>query len=707
MTKNVPDLKSSSESSIGPAVIWLAAVLFFFATTSVSWLRWANFHYRTFDLAYYVQAIWQLIHGRFALTVENVPLLGNHVEPIIFLFAPIFALIRHPMVFVVIQNAAIATMGPIGYYLARRLGFDRIPAICLAIAVLAAPAAGYIALHEFHPEALAAPLLLLLFYSRATRQLWLQWVCCVAVLACKENMALLLGAYSIVFLVIERRRARSELIRWYAGPLVLAILWFVVCTKVIAPAFNSGNIDYLALYDRLGQSAGEIIWNGLTKPRLVFGALIHALRHGNLVWGLLLPFLGLPLLRPRWLIIAAPIFLQHLLSWRSSEWMIYFHYGAPLLPVMWIATAESLAIARDRWINRAPHAPASMEGRAPASPTSAASADFGGVAGAPSSIQTTPSRFISVAACLLVFACLTAQAWIGPSRQMSFELRNQAADRADRLRKEALINQIPATASVVAPLPYLSHLAMREKLYSLHYILKGLKTLSRQSYEPPAPTDFVFIDYNDSATFDAGAGYYHPQMKTADGRIIPSSDRLLHNFLSPAAWEVMSRNELTLFRKISPNQQQSPAPIDAGNGEQFGDDSGALARTGNELGSIRRAEPRAPVDPERPTIAVELQWRVSRYREIFPWMMLRLEAAEGARSFTKGFCAIELAEGTTGEHWETALAGLEPGEYKVEALFIHNAKRAWLEMQGGRDLIPALICPPIGLGTVTVPPRAK
>src|SRR5437868_10095643 len=85
------ETKTESLQDRSQLFIWTAAALFFAATTSVSWLRWANFQYRTFDLAYYVQAIWQLIHGRFGVSVENVPLLGNHVEPIIFLFAPVFA----------------------------------------------------------------------------------------------------------------------------------------------------------------------------------------------------------------------------------------------------------------------------------------------------------------------------------------------------------------------------------------------------------------------------------------------------------------------------------------------------------------------------------------------------------------------------------------------------------------------------------------
>src|ERR1700692_4750615 len=101
-------------------VTMAVAALFFAVCTWASYARWANFEYRTFDLAYYVQAIWQLVHGRFQVSVENVPLLRNHCEPLCFLFAPLFAVFRHPMLFVVAQNAALATMGPIGYSIARR-----------------------------------------------------------------------------------------------------------------------------------------------------------------------------------------------------------------------------------------------------------------------------------------------------------------------------------------------------------------------------------------------------------------------------------------------------------------------------------------------------------------------------------------------------------------------------------------------------------
>src|SRR6476619_4162753 len=237
-----------NERTPGNVVITTVAVIFFLVWTWTSYARWADFEYRTFDLAYYVQAIWQLIHGRFDVSVEHVPLLGNHVEPIVFLFAPFFVLFRHPMLFVVVQNLALAAMGPVGYRMARRAGFRPFHALLLGTLLLLAPATCYVALHEFHPEALTAPFLLLMLDARASRKLWQHWLWFVAVLACKENMALLLAAYCLVHLVIEKTLPGRDLRRWYLWPLLLALVWFILCSKVITPAFNAGRIDYLTLY---------------------------------------------------------------------------------------------------------------------------------------------------------------------------------------------------------------------------------------------------------------------------------------------------------------------------------------------------------------------------------------------------------------------------------------------------------------------------
>ncbi len=632
------------------------ALLFFAATFWASYARWADFRYRTFDLAFYVQGLWQFLHGRFAVTIEPVPILGNHFEPIVFLLTPLFALFQHPLTLVVAQNAALATMGPVAYDIGKRLGLGGKASAFLASALILAPALGFTALHEFHPEALAAPLLLLLFRARLLRSLGQHWIWFVAVLICKENMALLLAAYCVVQIIWLRRERFFELMKWYGWALLLAVAWFLIGALVVMRAFNSGEIDYVGLYSQIGTSGPDIIYKAVTQPQLMIGAMRNALAHGNLVWVLLLPFLGLPLLKPKWLLIAAPILLQHLLSWRSSEWNIYFHYAAPLLPLFWMATAESVAQI-DGW------------GKWP-----------------------LPLR--SALPVLVLIGCLVAQCMLGPAGEIALATTEWFSSAPDRARKNAFLARIPPRAGVVAPLAYLSHLALREKAYSLHHILKGLKTLSRQPFEPPPPPDFVLIDYGDSATFDAESGYYHPTMRMADGRIIPSSDQRLHSFLSSRSWQAETEDALTLLRQApapaEPSAVGSAAPV-------------AEAGRGNHLLSISRA-----TDIARPdgSWEIKMTWNFDAPRKTFPWLFLRLtNQANGQRTFlVRGLCAPEAVAGARRETWRitppTPPSSDRDTTYALEAIFVDNTKRVWTEVSGRGNQMDTMLCPPIPLGNV-------
>lgn len=634
--------------------ITVLAAFLFAVWTCGSYARWANYEYRTFDLAFYVQGLWQFLHGRFAVSVEHVPLMGNHVEPIVFLIAPLLAIFCHPMTLVVVQNIALATMGPVGFDIARRLGFAMKESFFLAAALLIAPAAGYIALHEFHPEALSAPLLLLMFRARLLRSLTQHWVWFIAALACKENMAPLLVAYSAVHAVVDRKRGLAEVRAWYLWPLGLALLWLALCTMVITPALNAGNVDYIALYDQLGSSVANISLNAIKEPHRLGQALLRSLSQGNLVLGLLFPFLCLPLLSPRWLVVAAPILLQHLLSWRSSEWMIYFHYGAPLLPLFWMAAVEGVASLNRR--------------------------------------ELLPSSVRRAVPLLMVLATLVAQVVLGPSGLLASTTANWFTEKEHRARQNAVVAEIPPEASVIAPLPYLSHLAMRENLYSLHYILKGLKTLSRASYKPPAPADFVLIDYSDTATFDASAGYYHPAMNTIDGRVIPSSDRLLHDVMAQRSWIVTSTNELTLFKQgesKAPLRPQDFEPaIDLGRQTQLL----TISKSGNSLSKGRPLE-------------ITMVWNFQGDRQVFPWLVLALIShQDGKRTMiTRGLCALESRAGLNEEIWHVAAPeGILTGDYSAEAYFLDRPRGAWSEAWAGNAVPSIMLSRPVSVGNLKV-----
>ena len=185
-------------------------------------------------------------------------------------------------------------------------------------------------------------------------------------------------------------------------------------------------------------------------------------------------------------------------------------------------------------------------------------------------------------------------------------------------------------------------------------------------------------------------------MKTVDGRIIPSSDRLLHDFLKGAAWTADEQDELTLLRNLGSRK----APV----GEQSSpadDDPGVFSIGGTRLMSI--ATTGEVVSRSRP-LEFQLRWKFQGERDIFPWMLLRLSRDEKVKValLVKGLCAPEATEGIYTENWRVMTAErLLPGDYSLEALFVDNSKRAWFETTSGGGE-STLLSAPVSLGHIKV-----
>ncbi len=238
---------------------------------------------------------------------------------------------------------------------------------------------------------------------------------------------------------------------------------------------------------------------------------------------------------------------------------------------------------------------------------------------------------------------------------------------------------------------------MRENLHSLHYVLKGLKTLSRSAYDPPPPTDFVLIDYEDSATFDAFAGYYHPAMKTVDGRVIPSSDGLLSEFLKRASWRVRSVNQLTIFEKtalvaappFAPGSDEKMTPI--GNGATLVSITKSNEHSNNE------------------GFEVITSWRFEDARNVFPWMLLQLSPRSGENPIilSRGLCGPQIPKGDYVDHWHIVPTGRIPdGSYDVKVSFVDNPARLW-SAKAGQPKQTSLLAPAIPFGEVQIEIQAS
>ena len=585
-----------------PRILWWGAILFCIIAIADSWFRWATFQYGTFDLAFYAQGLWLAGKGVWHVSLLDVPLMGNHQDPIVFLALPFYKIWSHPMLLVILQTLLLATMPFTAWRIARHLEFGQQASVWLALATLLAPATGFVALHEFHPEALAAPLILLMFQGRFQRRPGVFWVSFILVLMCKESMGLLLAWISLVYYFIERDRDREWRMGWNVIPGCVAFGWFLLCVLVIGPALNGGSVDFLGLYAHLGDTPGGIISGFVTHPSKGAKALWTGLTGGNLAWGTLLPFLLLPLLRPRWIIMAAPIFLQHLLSWRQSEWSINFHYAAPLVPLLWLGTAE------------------------------AGSALF----------------WRDVLAGWVAVGCAAGQLWFGPIKEVWHTVMGAGDALWAREWKSTMLAVVEKDASVTAGIPYLSHLTNRKQLYSLHHVLKGLKTLSRAEYKPPTGIDAVVMDTADRATFDPDAGYFHPQRKMGE-RVLPASDLLLHHFMGQHPWHVVARNELAIYLAGATAQQHGFS----GEGRKLDDFHALIACEGM---------PPRPAD----SMLFAMSWEVKPKRQSLLAASLYLKSADGHLFLVgKGPIAPGVESGRFSEAWAVRPPpSVPPGKYR-------------------------------------------
>ena len=313
----------------------VGAVLFAAIYALLSWLKYRAYMDARFDLGNMVQAVYNTAHGRFLeittgeLKPRQMSRLGSHVDPILALFALPWLVWPSPVMLLVLQAVIVATGAWPAYRLGTRVTRDPRAGALLAGAYLLYPALGFLVLNEFHPVALATPLLLWAFlYIEEGRWLWALPFLVLAA-ACKETVPLVIGTMGVYFAI----RKRS----W--RPLILtavAAAYFVVAVWAIIPHFNGDQSAFIARYGDYGQGAGEVVRTALTHPGRTVADLA-ALDNLDYWLKLLWPFGFTSLLSPLTVLIAAPELLLNALSATTFQRRIEFHYTALEIPFLFAA----------------------------------------------------------------------------------------------------------------------------------------------------------------------------------------------------------------------------------------------------------------------------------------------------------------------------------------------------------------------------------
>jgi uncharacterized membrane protein len=318
------------------AVTLIAATVAYGAGyAALSVLRQRAFATGRFDLGNMVQAVWWTAHGHplrmTNLHGDQISRLAAHVDPLLAVFGPLWWIWPSPDLLLVVQALAIATGAFPVYWLARKHLRSAHAGLGFALVYLLYPATGWLTLNEFHPVALATPLLLFAFWFLDNDRLLPFALCAAAAAASKEEIGLVVAGFGLWYAIARRRTAAGVVIA------ALGFAWSAIAIAVVIPHFHTaGESDFYGRYSEVGGSAAGIVKTAFTHP----GRIAHAAfssRDLHYLLTLVAPLAGLCLLAPLVLIAALPELAINLLSATPTQTSIHFHYTAGLIPPLVIA----------------------------------------------------------------------------------------------------------------------------------------------------------------------------------------------------------------------------------------------------------------------------------------------------------------------------------------------------------------------------------
>ncbi len=325
-------------------LLWAAMASYAAGFGALSVLRQRAFNTGRYDLGNMVQTVWNTAHGHFLQMTSGdgrqISRLAAHFDPILAAFAPLWWVWPSPEMLLVVQAVAVAVGALPVFWLGRKqLGSER-AGVAFALAYLLFPATEWLTLNEFHPVALACPLLLFAFWYLDEDRLVPFALFAAAAVTTKEEIGFAVAGLGVWYAVRRRRAAGIAILG--SGALVSAI-----AIAVVIPHFNAGaESAFYGRYDAIGGSAGGIARTAVTRP---WHILEQAFQGGDIRYllHLMLPLALLFVLAPLAALAAVPELALNVLSATSTQTSIHFHYTAGAIPGLVIGSVlGAAAIAR-------------------------------------------------------------------------------------------------------------------------------------------------------------------------------------------------------------------------------------------------------------------------------------------------------------------------------------------------------------------------
>lgn len=524
-------------------VIWLSLAIIIFTAVffSLTIYKYQNFRFDQEDLAIFNNTFYNTVHGRpFWFTIHGgYSYLGDHLELTLLLLVPFYYFFQSPLTLLFFQiflyalaawplylifNSLLKPQGqnfchddcPSQAEAAERWELDakrrprllpslsgadefrrkKIWSLGLCFIFLLSPFVQNLALEEFH----AAPLVLFFFlwtvYFYFQKKYRPFLIFFVLTLLSREDAALTLGALTVIA-AWDHRRALWPNRKWWLYPLLGAGLWFFLALKIIAFFGPGNNYKYLLLYQGLADN-----WS---HPFYLYFHLFTG-KNLSIIIGYLLPFLFLPLLRPKYLLLTLPTILQVFLMDAGGTNLLYnTRYQIFILVGLFLALAAGL--------------------------------------------QKLSAKQKTLALTLLAVAQIYVSFYFGPLQFVTDAEKTKTLPNLENQKiNQRVMELIPPSANLSAPYRLMPQLSNRKDVYVNKLTFLGKGHLSAADFTLPADVDYFLLDTTDMVEY-----YLHFKNRLLQNPLYwGGADRLRALFEERDFNPVFIADNLVLFQRGAP-----------------------------------------------------------------------------------------------------------------------------------------------------------
>ncbi len=434
-------------------IIWLSIGIYSLIFSIICIWKYNHFLYNGLDLAIINNVFYNSLHGHwFWSSIQGHNYLGDHFTPILILLLPLYTLWQSPEILLILQSIFLGLAAWPIYLISQIILKNNKLALGLSLLWLINPLIHNINLFEFHFIALAPFSMLMLFYfylklkKERSRKIYLYFYLFIWInLLIREDITFIILTFLIIILLDNLKN--KYILRLAGYSLLIALSWLIITTKLIAHFSPSNSSPFIYYYQwLLSAGPGQILKH------------IFSLYNFEMLVGLLLPFLFIPLIKPKWLLLTAIPLTQIIFSATGGGALIWeMHYVALFLPALIISF----------------------------------------IYGFKSTNHYVYQQFKSHSLLIIILLISNLYLWMGLG-PLTPKI-SQAANQNNLV--QSLIQALPASSSVLSSYNFLANLSSRQEIYALNYYFLDQQQFASAKYQLDELPTYILINFQDLIDF--------------------------------------------------------------------------------------------------------------------------------------------------------------------------------------------------------------